>query len=91
MSIARRLVASAGTGTGEPFQFTIQLASGQVFELPIVSYSGLEPNIIVDWGDSYSTAITSSTDVGKYHTYSSGGTYQVSISGFLPGFRVDNS
>ena len=91
MSIARRLVASAGTGTGEPFQFTIQLASGQVFELPIVSYSGLEPNIIVDWGDSSSTAITSSTDVGKYHTYSSGGTYQVSISGFLPGFRVDNS
>ena len=58
MSIARRLVASAGGGVGEPFQFTLTLSVGQVFVLPLVSYAGLEPNIIVDWGDSSSTAIT---------------------------------
>ena len=92
MSIARRLVSSAGGGETEPFQFTLTLSGGQVYELPLVSYLGLEPNVIVDWGDGTSdTYITSSTDVGRYHTYSSGGTYQVSVIGFMPGFRVDNS
>ena len=91
MSIARRLVASAGGGVGEPFQFTLTLSVGQVFVLPVVSYAGLEPNIYVDWGDSTASEITSSTDANRFHTYASGGTYQISISGFLPGFRVDNS
>jgi len=91
MSIARRLVSSAGGGETEPFQFTLTLSGGQVYEIPLVSYLGLEPNVIVDWGDSSSTNITSSTDVGRYHTYASGGTYQVSVIGFMPGFRVDNS
>lgn len=90
MSIARRLTTSGGPA--EPFEFTIQTTtSNQVFTLPIFDYGSFTPNFLVDWGDSSTNNITSSTDVDRIHTYVSPGTYTISIEGFLPSFRVNNN
>ena len=90
MSIARRLIASSGGGEVEPFKFQLTLSSGQTYGLPLFSVAGTQPNIIVDWGDSSESTVTNVNDVARFHTYTSGGTYTVSIIGSLPGFRVDN-
>lgn len=90
MGIARRLISSSG-GEVEPFSFKIQTTStDQVFELPLTSPDGLQPNILVDWGDGSSDRITSTTDVDNLHTYSSIGTYTIEIRGNLYGFKVNN-
>lgn len=97
MGIFRRLTTSGGEGsTSYPFKFTILVpTAGVTFTLPIVDYGALTPNIVVDWGDgSGTTAISSSTSASRIHSYSAVGsptTYTVTIYGFLPGFRVNNS
>ena len=90
MSIARRLIASTGGGAVEPFKFQIAVASGQTYKLPLFSVNGTQPNIIVSWGDSSESTITDTSDSDKFHTYTSGGTYEIQIIGSLPGFRVEN-
>jgi hypothetical protein len=90
MSIARRLVSSSGGGSVEPFRFQLTVSTGQTYGLPLFSVAGTQPNIIVDWGDSSESTITNVNDSNRFHTYTSGGTYTVSIIGSLPGFRVDN-
>lgn len=90
MSIWRRLTTSGGGN--EPFEFTIQTtAANQIFTLPISDYGLLTPNFNVDWGDSSSNTITSSSQVERIHTYVAAGTYTVSITGFMPSFRVANN
>ena len=74
----------------EPFKFQLTVPSGQTYELPLFSVAGTQPNIIVDWGDSSSNNIANVNDTNRFHTYTSGGTYTISIIGSLPGFRVDN-
>lgn len=92
MSIARRLITSAGSGEVLPFQFQLTVGNGQLYELPLVTVGGTQPNIQVSWGDGSSSPIIQNvTDIERYHTYASAGTYTVSIIGSLPGFRVDNS
>ena len=89
MGIARRLVTV--TGEVEPFQYTIQVSAGQTYVLPAKAVGGIQPNIIVSWGDATSdSTIISETDGARFHTYVSSGTYTISIIGSLPGFRVDN-
>lgn len=89
MGIFRRLITV--TGEVEPFQYTIQVTAGQVYGLPAKAVSGIQPNIIVSWGDGDpDSTILSETDANRFHTYSSSGTYTISIVGSLPGFRVDN-
>jgi len=91
MSIARRLVSSGGGGAAVAFSFDLTVTAGQTYVLPLFSVGGTQPNIVVSWGDSSSDSIvTSTTDPDATHTYSSGGTYTVNITGSLPGFRVDN-
>ena len=90
MSIARRLIASSGGGEVEPFKFQLTVSAGQTYGLPLFSVAGTQPNIIVDWGDSSESTVTDVNDANRFHTYTSGGTYTVSIIGSLPGFRVDN-
>jgi len=92
MSIARRLI-SIEAGQVRPFKFTIQTgASNTQYELPLTSPGGKQPNITVDWGDSSgSTTITSSSSAGRFHTYSAAGTYQIIVSGYCPGFNVNNN
>lgn len=92
MGIFRRLLSATG-GELRPFKFTIRTTtSNKVYELPLTVPSGTQPNIVVDWGDGSSTStIASSTSVDRFHTYTSTGDYQITISGFLPGFNVNNN
>lgn len=92
MGIFRRLLSATG-GDLRTFRYTLNITSvGTIYELPLTTPSGLQPNITVDWGDgSSSSTITSATSGDRFHTYSSTGNYQISISGFLPGFNVNNN
>lgn len=91
MGIARRLTSQGVASTN--FQFTILIGAGGTFTLPLGTgdYNGLNPNFIVYWGDAGSNTITSSSDLGRIHTYTSAGTYTISISGFCPVFIVNNT
>jgi hypothetical protein len=92
MSIARKLIPSE-SGQAFPFVFRIQTTlANTTFTVPLVDYGGLTPNLTISWGDSSgSPLITSSTSTDRIHTYVSPGTYTITISGFMPGFRVDNN
>jgi surface protein len=59
------------------------------FQLPLTTSTGL--NILVDWGDATTSTITSHTDPAVTHTYASAGTYSISITGTLPGFKFNNA
>jgi hypothetical protein len=91
MGIARRLISVTG-GELEAFVFRIvTTASNQVFELPISDYGSITPDFSVDWDDGTSNTITSSSDVNRIHTFTSPGTYDISLTGTVPSFRVNNS
>lgn len=91
MSIARRLTIQSQEDL-RPFKFTIRIsASDTEYELPLTSPNGLEPSITVEWGDGTSSSINSSSSTNRYHTYTTTGDYQISIGGFCPGFKVNNS
>ena len=73
--------------------FTIQTdASGATntsqFTLPTVNTYTYNANI--DWGDGNSTPLTGHTDTRKTHTYSTAGTYQITISGEFQAFSFNN-
>ena len=91
MGIFRRLVGT--TGGVYPFIFKITTTTAStVFTAPLVDASGLTPSLYINWGDGNTSGlITSSTSPERIHTYSVAGTYTITISGFMPGFRVDNS
>jgi hypothetical protein len=91
MSIARRLISVTG-GELEAFVFRIvTTSSNQVFELPIADYGSITPDFSVDWDDGSSNTITSSSDVNRIHTFTSPGTYDISLTGTIPSFKVNNS
>lgn len=92
MGIFRRLVQSDSSQV-YPFVFKITTtAANTVFTVPLVDYAGLTPSLTISWGDgSTSPLITSSSSTNRIHTYTSAGTYTISISGFMPGFKVNNS
>jgi len=92
MSIARKLIPS-DSAIVFPFVFRVTTtASNTVFTCPLSDYSGLTPVLNINWGDgSTSPLITSSTSVDRIHTYVSPGTYTINISGFMPGFTVNNN
>ena len=92
MGIARRLAESDST-QAFPFVFQITTTSANtVFTCPITDYGGLTPQLNINWGDSSSSPlITASNSVNRIHTYASAGTYTITISGFMPGFAVNNN
>jgi hypothetical protein len=91
MSIARKLIPSGD----EQFPFRIQITttvSNTVFTVPLVDYGSLTPLLTINWGDGTSSPlISSSTSIDRIHTYTSAGTYIITISGFMPGFKVNNN
>jgi hypothetical protein len=92
MGIFRRLTSQGAGSTLYPFKFEITTTTAnRAFRLPIFDYEGLTPNLVVDWGDGSSDVITSSSDIALTHTYVTANTYQISISGFMPAFTVNNS
>jgi surface protein len=58
------------------------------FQLPLVS--SLPLNAVVDWGDGTTDTITTFNQAETLHTYSSGGTYNIKISGDLSGWQFNN-
>jgi surface protein len=77
-----------------PFAFTAKtdntgVSTSTQFKLPLTTSTGL--NIVVDWGDASTSTITSHTDPAVTHTYASAGTYSISITGTLPGFKFNNA
>jgi hypothetical protein len=89
MGIYRRLIPQEGDPV--PFIITVSVTSGQSFTLPLVAFGGVQPNILVDWGDGTESEVTSTTDTDRIHTYASTGVYDISITGNMPGFKVNNS
>jgi surface protein len=59
------------------------------FKLPLTTSTGLDA--VVDWGDSTTDTITVYNAAEVTHTYASSGTYTISITGTLPGFRFVNA
>jgi surface protein len=59
------------------------------FKLPLTTSTGL--NAVVDWGDSTTDTITIFNAAEATHTYASSGTYTISITGTLPGFRFNDA
>ena len=57
--------------------------------LPLISTGTY--NFIVDWGDGTSDKITTWNQAQTTHTYATTGTYQVTITGTLQGFRFNNT
>ncbi len=92
MSIARKLIPS-DSAIVFPFVFRITTtAANTVFTCPLSDYSGLSPVLNINWGDgNTSPLITSSSSVDRIHTYATAGTYTITISGFMPGFTVNNN
>jgi hypothetical protein len=88
MGIHRRLL---GLGEDIPFEIKVQVTAGQVFTLPIGNFAQFTPNFLVDWGDGTSSTVTSATDSNRIHTYTNSGQYIISITGFMPSFRVNNN
>ena len=92
MGIFRRLISSGEGGASFPFIIRITTTTSNTsFTLPIADYLGLTPNFSVNWGDGGSGVVTSSTDLDKTHVYVSAGTYDISITGFMPSFKVNNN
>ena len=89
MAIYRRLIPQDGDPV--PFIITVSVTAGQSFTLPLVTFGGVQPNITIDWGDSTESEVTSTTDSDRIHTYASTGVYDISITGNMPGFKVNNS
>ena len=92
MGIFRRMTTEGTAGVAYPFIFNVTVNSGTEITLPLANYGSLTPTITVDWGDSSGiTTITSATSLSRKHTYSTTGTYSITIRGFLPSFTVNNS
>ncbi len=92
MSIARKLIPSGE----EQFPFKIRITTtvaNTVWTTPLSDYGGLTPSLVIDWGDSTANSglITASNSINRIHTYVNPGTYTITISGFMPGFTVNNN
>jgi hypothetical protein len=93
MSIARKLIPSDAASQAYPFVFKIVTTSANtVFTTPLVDYGGLTPALYINWGDGSSSGlITTQSSANRIHTFVSSGTYTITISGFMPGFKVNNN
>jgi hypothetical protein len=85
-----------GRERAKPFVFTINTANTSAgsttntqFKLPLDSAGTYD--FVVDWGDSFSDTITVWNAAATTHTYSSTGTYTVTIKGVCTGWRFANT
>ena len=75
------------------FTFTVDTtqsgtSASDQFTLPLITSTGLD--CVVDWGDGTTDNITSHTAPEVTHTYPSGGTYTIAISGDILGWRFND-
>lgn len=76
--------AASQKRSGRPFIIKVNHTAGFTVTLPLVN--GYNYNFIVDWGDGTVGQVTSATDTDRVHTYSSGGTYTIKMTGTLEGW-----
>jgi surface protein len=83
----------------EPFIFTINTTASSynpgtelTFQLPILDANtgSYALDILVNWGDSSVSSISSSNQSEIQHTYSNSGSYEITVTGSLTGFRFNN-
>ncbi len=79
----------------EPLAFVFEVDTTQAgvsaadeFLLPLISTGTY--NCLVDWGDSNSDTITVWNQAETTHTYASSGTYTITITGQITGWRFNN-
>jgi surface protein len=68
---------------------TVGSSNSNQVKLPLVSTGSYD--FTVDWGDSSSNNITTWNQAQTTHTYSSGGTYTITINGFCDGFAFQGT
>jgi len=76
---------------GLPLQIEVNTALGDgdnTFTIP--GNSSLIYDCTVDWGDGNSSVVTAWNDADLSHTYTSGGTYTISITGTFEGFYFND-
>jgi surface protein len=78
-------------GNSQTFSFTIKtdnagVSTSSQFRMPLTTSTGL--NMRVDWGDGNIEVITNHTLA--IHTYASAGTYTISVTGSILGWRFAN-
>jgi surface protein len=78
------------------FEFTIKtdnISAGSTadnqFKLPLINNGAID--FIIDWGDGSTDNITVWNQAETTHTYSSSGTYTITITGQIEGFRFANA
>lgn len=73
---------------GAPMVLTINATAGQINKLPLVG----TVNASVTWGDGASQTVSGTKSTTTDHTYSTAGTYTVTIKGYVPTFGgIDSS
>ena len=89
------LFKSPSGGVAEAFIFEVDTtatsagsSASDQFTFPTVSSGSY--NCHVDWGDGNSDDITTYNDAAWTHTYSSGGTYTITITGTVEGIRFND-
>jgi len=98
-------IGAAQDGAGNPNpasdQFTILYASNEPMRtvwqttsasetITLPFNNGFQYDLIADWGDGTSSAITSWNDPDKTHTYATAGSYTVTLSGIAQSWRFNN-
>ena len=75
-----------------PFTFSVNTANAGTlstqFQLPLVSSGAISMD--VDWGDGTTDTITAYNQAETLHTYSTSGTYTISITNEVRGFKFAN-
>lgn len=77
--------AASQKRSGRPFIIKVNHTAGFTVTLPLVS-GAYNYNFIVDWGDGAVGQVTAYNDANRIHTYASGGTYTITMTGTLEGF-----
>jgi len=72
------VVKTDNEGTSDDNQFTLPLVSGSTI------------NATIDWGDGVINTVTSFDDTNATHTYSTAGTYTITMSGTVNGWAFNN-
>ena len=78
--------AASQKRSGRPFIIKVNHTEGFTVTLPLYNFVGYNYNFIVDWGDGAVSQVTSATDTYRIHTYASGGTYTITMTGTLEGW-----
>lgn len=77
--------------TKDSFIIKVDYSSAFSITLPLYSAIGYNYHFKVQWGDGSYNWVYSATDINRIHTYASGGTYTITMTGTLEGWRVNNA